>query len=163
MRLDGECYRLGDSHLPIGLYPDVATRCAAALGSRSPRLTAALGTAAWVWGVGTSPPLRAEFLVALDARWRPPAGSGIRIIESVIHADDVVRLGRASVTTRLRTVIDLARFRRDFSEGDADVIRRLAHAGGFGLAETLDAMNRTRNLAGKRRASERLRTAFSPS
>lgn len=163
MRLDGECYQLGDAHVPIGVTPDAAARCAAALGTHSSRLIAALGTAAWVWGAVERPPARGEFLVGLDARWRPPFGSRVRIVESVVHPDDVARFGCASVTTPLRTVVDLARFRDEFGSADADAIRRLARHGGFGITEAVEAMNRTRNLAGKRRAAERVRAALSPS
>lgn len=161
MRLDGECYRLGDAHLPIWVVPDAAARCSAAVGSRSSRLIAAFGTAAWVWGAIERPPERGEFLVDLSARWRPPFGTGVHVVESVVHAADVARFGRASVTTPLRTALDLARFRDDFGDDEADAVRRLADRGGFVLEHALDAMDRTRNLSGKRLAAERLRDALS--
>ena len=72
VRLDGEAYRLGESYLPIGVAPMPATRAAAALGGRTTRLIAGLGTAAWIWGATPQPPVRGEFLVDLTARWRPP-------------------------------------------------------------------------------------------
>lgn len=163
MRLDGECYRLGEVHLPIGVVPDSSARCIAALGAHSPRLIAALGTAAWIWGAADGPPARGEFLVDLEARWRPPFSSRLRIIESVVHPSDVTRFGHAAVTTPLRTVLDLARFTEAFGEAETDAARRLARIAGFGVAEALAAMERTRNLAGKHRAAQRLRAVFSRS
>lgn len=161
LELDGDVYRLGDGYVPIGIPPAPATRAAAALGNRSPRLISALGTAAWIWGAARHPP-RDEFLVDLGARWRPPFGDGSIVIESHVHPGDLVRWGRISVTTPLRTALDLARFREHFGDDDADSVRRLAHVGGFGLGTAVRTMNRGRNLAGKRVAAERLRAALSP-
>jgi hypothetical protein len=163
MRLDGEAYRLGEAYLPIGVPPLAATRAAAALGARSPRLIAALATAAWIWGAVPHPPQQGEFLVDLAARWRPPFGGNLVVIESAVHADDIVRYGRSSVTTPLRTAIDFARFRTDFGEADADAARRLADIGRFDVDAAVLAMDRGRNLSGKHTAAERLRAALSPS
>jgi len=163
LRLDGEAYRLGDGYVPIGIAPLPVTRAVAALGSRSPRLIAALGTAAWIWGAAPQPPERGEFLVDLAARWRPQFGEGLVVIESLVRASDVVRWGRTAVTTPLRTALDLARFRRDFTDDDAVAVRRLATRHEFGLDEMLRALDRSRNLSGKRSAAARLRAALSPS
>lgn len=163
VRLDGEAYRLVGSYLPIGVAPAPATRAIAALGSRTPRLIAALGTAAWIWGAMPHPPLRREFLVDLDARWRPPFGGDLVVIESHLRPGDVVRCGQASVTSPVRTAVDLARFRAHFGESESGVVRRLAELGGFDVEDAVHAMNRGRNLSGKRAASQRLRDAFSPS
>ncbi len=162
-RLDGESYRLGEAYLPIGVRPQPATRAAAALGARSPRLVAALGTAAWVWGARPEPPTHGEYLVDLAARWRPQLGEGLSVMESVLQPGDVVRWGRWAVTSPLRTVLDLARFRIDFAADEAAAVRGLAGLGGFGLVDVLAALDRTRNLSGKRRAATRLRSALSPS
>jgi hypothetical protein len=60
-------------------------------------------------------------------------------------------------------VIDLARFRTDFGVADTDAVRRLAEVGGFGFEAAVHAMDRGRNLSGKRAAAERLRAALNPS
>ncbi|MFT4285462.1 MAG: type IV toxin-antitoxin system AbiEi family antitoxin [Protaetiibacter sp.] len=161
--LDGECYRLGDGFLPIGMAPTVESRAAAAIGARPTRLVAALGTAAWVWGAADRFPARGEYLVALDARWRPPATEHAHIVESVLRPGDVVRFGGATVTSPLRTAIDLARFRAEFGSVERTAVHALAHVGGFDLADALAAMDRGRNLSGKRTAAARLRAALSPS
>ena len=161
--LDGECYRLGDAYLPIGVQPTIEARAAAAIGIRSPRLVAALATAAWVWGVLPAPPAPGEYLVDIRARWRPPAPDRLHVTESVLRPGDVVRFGDAAVTSPLRTAVDLARFRSEFAAAEAALVRQLAELGGFGLAEAVDAMERGRNLHGKREAARRLRSALSPS
>ncbi|MGN6273334.1 MAG: hypothetical protein ACTHMQ_09630 [Protaetiibacter sp.] len=161
--LDGEVYRLHGAHVPIGVASGPATRAAAALGDRSPRLIAALGTAAWIWGAAPHPPARGEYLVDLAARWRPPFGGGLIVIESQLREGDVRRFGHAAVTGLVRTAIDLARFRNEFDEHDAETVRRLARLGSFDAESAVRAMDRGRNLSGKRVAARRLRDALSPS
>ncbi len=161
--LDGECYRLGEGFVPIGVPPTAATRAAAVVGGRSPRLVVALGSAAWVWGADARPPAVPEFLVDLRARWRPPLGERIHVVESVLREGDAVRLGGAAVTSPVRTAVDLARFRVEFGAEERELVRRLAALGGFGASEALATMDRGRNLSGKRAAASRLTAALSPS
>jgi hypothetical protein len=158
--LDGECYRLGEGFLPIGIGPSHAARAAAAIGDRSPRLVAALDTAAWVWRARTGYPATREYLVDLGARWRPSPTDRIVVVESVIRAGEVVRFGEAAVTSPLRTTIDLARFRTRFDAGERATLRRLSEVGGFGLAEALSALEGAHKLPGKRRAGIRLQEAL---
>ncbi|QNO36403.1 hypothetical protein H4J02_07595 [Protaetiibacter sp. SSC-01] len=161
--LDGECYRLADAYVPIGVAPSTPVRAAAAVGTRSPRLVAALASAAWVWHALPAPPSRPEFLVDIRARWRPPAAQRMHITESVLRPGDVVRYGAAGVTSPLRTALDLARFREAFGDEERAIVRALAEIGGFGLAEAVSAMERGRHLHGKVEARRRLRAALSPS
>lgn len=161
--LDGECYRLGEGFLPIAVAPSTAARAAAALGTRSPRLIAARATAAWVWRAAERYPTTAQYLVDLAARWRPAPGDRLDVIESVIRPGDIVRFGSVAVTAPLRTAIDLARFGPRFGSTERDTVRRLARLGGFELGDALTAMDRGRNLSGKREAARRLRRALSPS
>jgi hypothetical protein len=73
---------------------------------------------------------------------------------------DVVNFEGAQVTGPLRTAVDLARFRERWADGDAAIVRALASAGGFGLAECDAVMNRRPNLLEKRRAHRRLAEAL---
>ena len=54
------------------------------------------------------------------------------------------------MTTPLRTVVDLARFGTSFDE---QLVLRLLAFGGITVADCLDAMDRRRNLPGKRRVA----------
>jgi hypothetical protein len=160
MRLDGELYRLAEGYVSVAMPEVPAVRAAAVLAHRSARLIAARGTAAWIWGAMPTIPIRGEFIVDLSARWRPRPSEGIDVVESVIHAGDVVALGGVSVTGPLRTAIDLARFRAVFTLVDADAVRALAGIDGFSLDDALASMNRGRNLAGKQAACARLAAAL---
>ncbi|TPX00758.1 hypothetical protein FJ656_31140, partial [Schumannella luteola] len=152
MRLDGESYRLGLIEIPIGIRTTPHARAAAVLSGRSPRLVAALETAAWIWGAAARPP-RDAFLVGLAARWRPVAGAGIDVIESVIRPGDVVPLGPHAVTSPLRTALDLVRFRAGSPALDPPLLRALASRGGFTADDAVRALDRGRNLSGKRAAA----------
>jgi hypothetical protein len=156
MRLDGEVYRLADGWCSIDELEGPAHRAIAALGDRSPRLIAELGTAAWIWGATPSlPPVR-EFCVDLSARARLRPNSLAQVRELVLDPVDRIDLGGSAVTSRLRTAVDLARFRVELSLDEGAAIRELARVGGFGVDECRELMDRRRNLSEKRRARARL-------
>ncbi|QEO10144.1 hypothetical protein [Protaetiibacter larvae] len=160
IRLDGESYLLGDATVPLDIADSPAVRVAAVSDRRSRRLIAAGETAAWVWGASWRVPRRPEYLVELSARWRPAPGDEIDVRESIVHPDDVVRFGTGAVTTPLRTVIDLARFRAEFGPKEAGLVRALARLGAFDADRVIETMDRGRNLAGKRMAADRVRAAL---
>ncbi|MEP6842917.1 MAG: hypothetical protein ABJA11_05315 [Pseudolysinimonas sp.] len=156
MRLDGEVYALAEGWCAIDELESPAHRACAVRGERSERLIAELGTAAWVWGATPTLPQLVEFCVDLGARARLGISQLVRVRELVLDPGDRVDLGGASVTSRVRTVVDLARFREQLTDGDAASIVELSRQGGFGLAECHDLMDRRRNLPEKRRAVARL-------
>jgi len=160
MRLDGEVYRLAEGWCSIDVLETPAHRARAVRGLRSERLIAELGTAAWVWGATPVLPRLVEFCVDLGARARLRISPLVRVRELVLDPGDRVDLGGGprggAVTSRLRTAVDLARFRERLSDDDARSIVELAADGGFGLAECRELMDRRRNLPEKRRALARL-------
>jgi hypothetical protein len=160
MRLDGEVYRLAEGWCSIDVLETPAHRARAVRGSRSERLIAELGTAAWVWGATPVLPRLVEFCVDLGARARLHISPLVRVRELVLDAGDRVELGGsnspAAVTSRVRTAVDLARFREHLDDVDVNSIVELAREGGFGLDECRELMDRRRNLPEKRRALTRL-------
>ena len=156
MRLDGEVYPLAEGWCLIGELEGPAHRARAVRGDRSERLIAELGTAAWVWGVTPTLPRVVEFCVDLGARARLRISPIVRVRELVLDPGDRVELGGGAVTSRLRTAVDLARFRDPLSPEDAASIVDLARQGGFDLANCQELMDRRRNLPEKRRALARL-------
>jgi hypothetical protein len=170
MRLDGEVYPLADGWCSIDVLETAAHRAQAVRGLRSERLIAELGTAAWVWGVTPVLPRVVEFCVDLGARARLRISPLVRVRELVLDPDDRVDFAGSpsspsgagspggAVTSRLRTAVDLARFRDVLTETDAHSIVELARDGGFGLDECRGLISRRRNLPEKRRALARLGT-----
>lgn len=160
MRLDGEVYALAEGWCTVDELEGPAHRARAVRGDRSERLIAELGTAAWVWGVTPTLPRVVEFCVDLGARARLGINPIVRVRELVLDPSDRVNLGVGSgggtVTSRVRTAVDLARFRDPLPAEDAASIVELARQGGFGLDECRELMDRRRNLPEKRRALARL-------
>ena len=157
MRLDGDVYQLADGWCAIDELEGPAHRATAALGDRSPRLIAELGTAAWVWGASVTLPRMVEFCVDLGARARVRISPLIRVRELVLDADDRIELAGAAATSPLRTAVDLARFRDELGPEESAAVVELARIGGFGFDECRELLDRRRNLPEKRRAAERLR------
>ena len=157
MRLDGEVYRLAEGWCSIDVLESPAHRARAVRGLRSERLIAELGTAAWVWGATPILPQLVEFCVDLGARARLRISPLVRVRELVLDPGDRVDLEGGAVTSRVRTAVDLARFREQLCDDDAHSIVELARDGGFRLTECRELMDRRRNLPEKRRALARLR------
>ena len=156
MRLDGEVYPLADGWCTIDVLETPAHRAQAVRALRSERLMAELGTAAWVWGATPVLPRIVEFCVDLGARARLRISPLVRVRELVLDPGDRVDLYGGAVTSRMRTAVDLARFRDVLGDDDAASIVELARQGGFGLTECRELMDRRRNLPEKRRALSRL-------
>lgn len=160
-RLDGELFALATAHCPVDAVETPALRLAAALAGRTSRYIAELATAAWVWGARLDPPDTLELCVELGARARPSSTPHVTVRELALAENEIRRLDGRCVTSPVRTAVDLARSRDEFSAIDADSVRELARLGRFGLDECLAAMNTRRNLPDKRRAAERLRATLS--
>lgn len=156
--LDGELFALDGCWVPID-EPDRAAQRAGALAALlPPRVIVERRSAAWVWGLLDSPPSPHELCTAIGARVRtgpgwPPAR------EVVIDDDETVVLGGIRVTTPARTVVDLARFSEPFDE---QLVQRLLSLGRLTVADCVEAMERRRNLPGKRVALERLAALAAP-
>jgi hypothetical protein len=160
LRLDGDVYALADGFCILGQPEDPALRARAVLGARSGRLIAELGTAAWIWGASPTMPLLHELCADHALRSRPADRTAVSVREVRFDPSDVVSLDGARVTTPLRTAVDLARFRPEFTDADADVVRELARLGAFSVDHCVELMNRRPNLLEKRRARARLLAAL---
>lgn len=166
IELDGECYRMAQHRLPIGFAPTPELRALAALAGRPRRLIAALDTAAWIWGARPQPLSVLEFIVTVQARWRPTPSAHLRVIESVCRPEDVTRLGGRTVTTPLRTAVDIARFGGG-ADGHDDTtadrtICELARIGGFTLDDAETAAAQRSGAVRTHDVCARLRAALSP-
>jgi hypothetical protein len=160
LRLDGEVFALGDGFCSLDEPEDPTLRARAVLGERSARLIAELGTAAWIWGASPIMPPAHELCADHALRSRPAARSTLVVREVRFDPSDVTSLDGSRVTVPLRTSVDLARFRTEFTDDDARVCRELARIGAFGVQDCVDLMDRRPNLLEKRRARIRLTAAL---
>lgn len=155
-RLDGEVFRIDDAFAPLDEIEGPAHRARAILARAPSRFIAEQHSAAWVWGALQLPPVKHEYCVDIGARVSGSPARRHRVREVVIDANDIATLGGFSVTTRLRTAVDLARFSQHFDEGEDQATRRLIADGGFTVDELVDELNRRRNLPNKRLATDRV-------
>ena len=155
-RLDGELYDLGDAFCPIDELEAPRHRARAALGRRSRRLIAELGTAAWVWGAAPQP-ARLQFAVAPDARARLSPDQHVTVREIVFAPEDLRELDGVKVTTPIRTAVDLARFEEPFSP---EIVARLAAIVEFSLADCLATLESRAGIPLKNRAKQNLTAAL---
>jgi hypothetical protein len=163
LRLDGEVYALADGFCGLDEPEGPALRARAVLGARSERLIAELGTAAWIWGATPVMPLVHELCADHALRSRPSDRSATVIREVRFDQSDIAQLDGYRVTIPLRTAVDLARFREEFTDADAALARRLAELGDFAIGDCIELMDRRPNLLEKRRARVRLEAALSRS
>jgi hypothetical protein len=154
-RLDGEVVAVDECFSPIDVVLTPEARARAVSHGWSPRLIAERRSAAWIWGAVAEPPAPHELCASIGARARPPVPARGVVREVAIDADEFVSFGSVRVTTPLRTVADLARFSEHFDR-DAAAVTLLLELGGLTLDECRIALDRRRNLPGKRRAWRRL-------
>lgn len=147
-RLDGELYALGDAFCQIGELEGPAHRAHAVLAGRSRRLIAELRTAVWVW-LGGARPAHAQFAVTPEARARLSPGRQTTVRELVFEPRDLIDLDGATVTSPLRTIIDLARYDPDVDSG---VLARLTATAGLTLDDCLADLASRSGIPLKRRA-----------
>jgi hypothetical protein len=154
--LDGEAFRVDQCVAPVDTVPGPVLRAAALVEELPPRLIAEQHTAAWIWGIVADPPSRHEVCADITARIRPTLDSRLSVREVVVLHEDVTVLAGLTVTTPMRTAIDLARFVERWSDEEARIVRELLTLGECDILDCARAMNRKRNLPGKRIALERL-------
>jgi hypothetical protein len=154
--LDGEAFRVDQCVASVDSVPGPLLRAAALVAELPPRLIAEQHTAAWVWGVLADPPRRHEVCADITARIRPTLDSRLSVREVVVLHEDVSVLAGLTVTTPMRTAIDLARFVDEWNDEESGVVRELLVLGGCGILDCARAMNRKRNLPNKLIALERL-------
>ncbi|MGO2682828.1 hypothetical protein [Microbacterium sp.] len=106
-RLDGVLIEVGDGYMPPDL-PESAEARAASLTLIHPPGYALCGpTAAWVHGVGYAPPSCHHLQRVSERRPRVRTMPGVVFHDRLIGRAELAFVGRAAITTRLRTLTDL--------------------------------------------------------
>ncbi|MER3390083.1 MAG: hypothetical protein RJQ01_08630 [Microcella sp.] len=160
--LDGELHPLGAGYLPIDVPLDPRARLTALSPAlRDGRVIVAARCAAWVWGwTEASCPVLCCCVSSLH-RIPSTARRALAAREVVIDPDEVARLDGIAITTRLRTLIDLARHDdgSDLPQLLAAAVRDSTAVAGTGLSgDQIDAaLARRPAAAHSRRARVRLR------
>lgn len=154
--LDGEVFRVDACVAPVDQVPGPLLRAAALATQLPPRLIAEQHSAAWIWGALDEPPQRHEVCADITARIRPAPDARLAVREVVLLHEDVTAFGGLTVTTPMRTAIDLARFVALWDDTESLVVRKLLDLAGCSILDCARVMNRKRNLPNKKIALERL-------
>lgn len=157
-RLDGDIYAIGDGFASIDEFEQAHHRALSLSALARPRFIAERATAAWVHGAAFSPPDVVQFCVSHSARVRIQVSPRVQLREVVITPHEVVNFGDISVTTPLRTAIDLLRAEGDFGTERGAQVLRLVDVCGIDLEGCRGEVVSRHKLAGKRRALARIDT-----
>ena len=154
--LDGEVFRVGGAFAPIDEIVGPAHRAHAILDPAPARYIAEQRSAAWVWGAIEAPPAIHEFCVDIGARVTASPARRQHVREVVIEPQEITTFGGVSVTTPLRTAVDLARFSEHFGDGEVFATFELMRLADFTVADCVTELHRRRNLPNKRLAIHRI-------
>lgn len=159
--LDGELVRVGEGFCAVDTIIDTHHRAVSIAAEVPPWSIAERRTAAWIYGLVVSQPRQLSLCVTRSANVRPTSTQRYAFREVVLSKNEVVTIGGLSVTTPLRTAIDIVRIDDDFQEGNNEVVKALSSIGiGFTLDECEAELASRRNLPHKRKALTRLTAAL---
>lgn len=156
--LDGDVYAIGDAFAPIDEFDRSLLRAESIARTWPRRVIAERRSAAWVLGALDRAPLVHELCTDTTARTKHPLTTAVQLREVVMDQHDIVRVGRLGVTSPVRTIVDLARIDPVFGEAEAEACRRLLALPGATVEACRVLMDRRRNLPGKNRAWQRIRS-----
>ena len=151
--LDGQLYRVGDSFATSDTPDTPALRAHAFAALRPGRTVADRGSAAWIHGTRSVPPLRPQVCIDRASRGRVP--SGFDAHQHALDRGDAVELSGVRVTAPLRTAMDLVLTLPSFGPPDALEVRHLLAIARASPAELGDRLARSRRR-GSARAVGRL-------
>jgi hypothetical protein len=152
--LDGQVYAVGDSWRSVAEIDDHVGRAIAVGFALGAGVVAAERTAAWVWGARGPAPLPHSGLVVSPARVKH-RGRGSVIRQVVIDDDEIVTVHGLSVTTPVRTVVDLAR-RDDWAPQDERAARDVSRQQGVTSVDAITVLDRRGRLPHRMRTVDRL-------
>lgn len=161
-RLDGDLFTIGGCFAPVDLPEQAVGRAQSLAQHLSGRVIVELFSAAWVLGVIDTGPTAPQFCSAADARAKPATLRRLSVREVVIEVDEIVLLGGVRVTSPLRTACDLVRSSAEFGASVQLTVLRLLALGSATVDDCIALLERRRNLPGKRRTVQRLRSLSVP-
>lgn len=155
-QLDGELFGVGWGFCPVDELLSPHHRAFLLTRGIPERLIPEQLSAAWIWGALDAPPEQPQFCVRLDARVGHPTSGALQVREVVLENSELVVLGGLSVTSPLRTAVDLARFSPRWTDDERRVVSRLMTVGGFDRADLDAYLDSRHKLPAKRLARLRV-------
>lgn len=155
LRLDGDAFALDEAVIAVD-EPELAVNRAIALSALfTERMVAELDTALWVYGCLDRPPSVHTGSVGRDARGRLLSSLRVILRETTVPTEQLVELGGIRLTSRGRTVVDIALLDEVSGEREA-AVRRLCRSPATAAAAVTLALQ-LGHTPGKLRALERIR------
>jgi hypothetical protein len=161
-RLDGELFAVADCYTPIDMPDRAVSRAQSLAQDLSARVIVELHSAAWVLGATDVAPVFPQYCSAAGARAKPAAIRRLSVREVVIGPDEILCLGGVRVTSALRTACDLARSCSEFDTRTQLMVLRLLQLAQASVDDCVELLQGRRNLPGKRRTLDRLRSMTVP-
>jgi hypothetical protein len=155
-RLDGQLYRVGDLFATIDTADSSELRAEAFAAVSPSSVIADRGTSSWIHGARASPPTSLQVCVDHTRRGAAVGTIGLDVRQCALARGDIIRLGRARVTSPLRTAVDLLRAERRFNPVVALEVSALLRVAGASAADCRDRIRRHLHSPGTRRALVRL-------
>jgi len=155
-RLDGELFGVGWGFCPVDEILSPLHRAFLVTRGMPERLIPEQLSAAWIWGALDAPPGQPQFCVRLDARVGHPTSGAMQVREVVLEDSELAVLGRLSVTSPLRTAVDLARFSSRWTNHERQILGRLMTVGSFDRSDVEAYLDTRHKLPAKRLARSRI-------
>jgi hypothetical protein len=154
---DGDLVALDEGFTPLDvpLTSVIRAQSLLELVCRTP-LVAELESAAWIYGALPQPPHIHRLCVNIDARLRLVPISRRRVREVVFHEGDVTTIGNLSITSLMRTIIDLLREPTVFTKELTTTTTSLMSMGGIAIDDVAHRLHGWARAPHKRRACNRL-------
>lgn len=154
-RLDGELFGVGDGYRPVDYPDDIVARALSLSRTLTDGRIAHRDTAAWVLGAATTlaRPLPVCVHAGLSHGFDPR--HGMVVGEAILRPHEIFTVGGLTITTAMRTVVDLLRV-PETAPFDAAVVARLLGDAGLGTAAVELELNDRRFQRERRRALRRL-------
>ena len=159
-QLDGELFGVGWGFCPVDEILSPLHRAFLVRRGFPDRLIPEQLSAAWIWGALDAPSEHPQFCVRLDARVGHPTSAELQVREVVLEDSELVVLGHLSVTSPLRTAVDLARFSSRWTNDEHRIISRLMTVGSFDRADIGVYLDSRHKLPAKRLARSRVQNVI---
>ncbi|MGO2746462.1 SAM-dependent methyltransferase [Microbacterium sp.] len=150
-RLDGLLIEVGDGYMPPDLPEDAAARMMSIRHLLAPDCALSGPTAAWVHGAGDSPPLRHHLVRVSTRRGRLQAPPLVVMHEKRLQSGDIETIAGEQITTKLRTLTDLA-LGAAYDDETAAWLHRFARVESSLVPRATELLRSRQRLPGKRAA-----------
>ncbi|GAA0995384.1 hypothetical protein [Subtercola frigoramans] len=156
MRLDGETIAIDDAFTSVDEPHTLALRLGVLSSLMPARAIVECNSALWVYGALPRPPAVHSFCIPVGGNSRPVAQPRLRVREVALRSGDVVEVDGVSLTSPVRTAIDLVRLNAVFGASEAETLARLFSECSVTVEKCVERLDRSPGIPHRIRALARL-------